>query len=372
MRLGRILIAIAIIIVIGLVAVYALLNLGKPQQPQGINVVMAVQPIPRGGIIMPEQLGYLEYPPSGTIQGMFTNIGDVIGKRARYDILPGVPVTSNMLVETSAEVAQTGSDASLLIPSGMVAFPIPIDRFSSLAYGLRAGDHVNVIATLLLSDLDTNFQTVLPNNTGAVISPGAIVFHCPQVEEVACNLTVSELLQTLTAQVVSGGAGSPQGVPEGEPSINQTFYIVPSEPQRPRLVSQTLLQDITVLHLGNFLYTDQNGNEVQPQSTTLDAAGNTVSVPVNPPDLITLIVSPQDAVTLNYLIYAGANLTLALRSSGDSSTVTTEAVTLQYLLQTYNIPVPTKLPYGLSPRIDSLNSPTQQDQLPQLAPQPAP
>jgi hypothetical protein len=59
---------------------------------------------------------------------------------------------------------------------------------------------------------------------------------------------------------------------------------------------------------------------------------------------------------------------LALRPAADTTTATTEAVTLEYLLNTYNIPMPTNLPYGLEPRIDSLLSPTIQDVLPQPAP----
>jgi pilus assembly protein CpaB len=75
------------------------------------------------------------------------------------------------------------------------------------------------------------------------------------------------------------------------------------------------------------------------------------------PDLITLIVNPQDAVTLNYLIYAGSQLTLVLRPSGDDTRVQTEATTLDFLLKQYNIPVPVKLPYGMEPRVDDLLPP---------------
>ncbi|MEJ2598463.1 MAG: hypothetical protein P8Z00_09030 [Anaerolineales bacterium] len=84
-----------------------------------------------------------------------------------------------------------------------------------------------------------------------------------------------------------------------------------------------------------------------------------------PPEVVTLIVTPQDAVTLNYLMNlidpksgASARLTLALRASGDDSRVETEAVTLQFLLDQYNIPVPVKLPYGTEPRVDQLVVPT--------------
>lgn len=371
MRLGRLLIVLAVVVILGLVAVYLLLNLGStpPEDPGAsgtIDIVMVVQPIPRGGIISADQLGYLAYPAGQTIEGMFTDTADVVGKRARYELEAGVPLSQSMVVESAGEVAETGSNTALLIPAGMVAFPIPIDRFSSLAYGLRAGDHINVIATMLLVDLDGNFQTIQPNNTGAVLGPGgAVLSSSTEADSTTTTLTVDPLINALTAQIVSGGQASPQGQAQLDPVLNQPFYVLPSEQQRPRLVSQTLLQDIVILHVGNFLYTDQNGDEVQPSSTQIDAAGNAVPATVNPPDIITLIVSPQDAVTLNYLVYAGADLTLALRSVGDDSVISTDAVTLEYLLTTYNIPVPSKLPYGLEPRVDSLISPTQQDQLPQ-------
>ncbi len=74
--------------------------------------------------------------------------------------------------------------------------------------------------------------------------------------------------------------------------------------------------------------------------------------------MITLIVTPQDAITLNYLLYyqryLAAHLTLALRSAEDDTRVQTEAVTMQYLLEQYNIPVPAKLPYGIEPRVDNV------------------
>jgi pilus assembly protein CpaB len=200
---------------------------------------------------------------------------------------------------------------------------------------------------LLLVDVDPDLQTRLPNDIAL--------------------LSVDPTTNALSVHVVTGGNASPQGATGFETVLGQPFYVVPSEAQRPRLVSQTVLQNITVLHVGNFFYTDANGNEVTNAygATITDANGVTTETITDPPDIITLIVTPQDAITLNYLVYAGSKLTLALRSSGDDSTVTTQAVTLEYLLTTYDIPVPAKLPYGLQPRIDILVSPSQQILLPQ-------
>jgi hypothetical protein len=69
------------------------------------------------------------------------------------------------------------------------------------------------------------------------------------------------------------------------------------------------------------------------------------------------VVAPQDAVTLTYMIYANIPLNLTLRRSGDDSRQDTEAATLEYLLSQYDIPVPVKLAYALTPRIDVLELP---------------
>ncbi len=361
MRVGRLLIVLSIVLILGLVALYAVFNLnGQPSQQSGqtTDIVIVAQPIARGQLVTEDALGYLAYPTANTSANMLTNKSQAVGKLARYDLQPDEPVLASMVVSSPEDLASGGSDTSLVIPSGMVAFPIPIDRFSSLAYGLRAGDHVNVIATLLLADLDANFQTRLPSDTAGLIGPGNTAVVGSQAEGTSSTLVTDPLVNALTAQVISGGTGSPVGQATLDTVTGQALYQVPSESQRPRLVSQTLLQDIVVLHVGNFLYTDEKGNEVSP----VVPEGQT-SV-ASPPDLITLIVTPQDAVTLNYLIYAGGDLTLALRSASDDTVVLTEAVTLDYLLNTYDIPVPTKLPYGLEPRIDSLLSPTSQDVLP--------
>ena len=382
MRLGRLLIVLAIVVILGVVALYAFFNLTAPNVGEGegaqgtTDIVIVVQPIPRGGIITAEALGYLAFPTEDTIANMFTSIDQVVGGRARYDLEPGLPLTTNMVVSSASDLSETGSDTALLIPAGMVAFPVTIDRFSSLAYGLRAGDHVNVIATMLLVDLDADFQSREPNNTGAVIGPGSgVLITTEGDEQTSSEIVLDPLLSVLTSQIASGGSTAPQGQAEVDPILNQPFYVVPSESQRPRLVSQTLLQDIVVLHVGNFLYTDENGtvveNAYEPDSPGVDSSGQALPPgPKPPPDIITLIVSPQDAVTLNYLLYAGAKLSMALRSSGDDSITNIEAVTLEYLLDTYNIPAPSKLPYGLEPRIDTLNSPTLQLDFPVEEPLP--
>ncbi len=95
-----------------------------------------------------------------------------------------------------------------------------------------------------------------------------------------------------------------------------------------------------------------------PEPTPVAAEGEVVAPPVvKPPDNITLIVSPQEAVNLTYLIDSGVEISLALRSAGDSTVIDTKTATMQFFLDDYSIPLPAKLPYGLAPRVDSVPDP---------------
>jgi pilus assembly protein CpaB len=139
--------------------------------------------------------------------------------------------------------------------------------------------------------------------------------------------------------------------------LEQTFFLVPSEEQRPRLVSQTILQDIRVLQVGDF----ESAKTVPVTATTEAPAVPGQEQPVvveSPPDIITLIVTPQEAVTINYLLYSGAELTLVLRAANDDTRNQTESVTLQFLLDEYKIEVPAKGTIGQANRIDELIAPS--------------
>jgi hypothetical protein len=69
-------------------------------------------------------------------------------------------------------------------------------------------------------------------------------------------------------------------------------------------------------------------------------------------------------VTLTYLVYSGAELTLTLRGAEDTTRVDTEAATLQFLLSQYAIPVPAKMPNAMTPRIEKLTQPVLPNDIP--------
>jgi hypothetical protein len=69
-----------------------------------------------------------------------------------------------------------------------------------------------------------------------------------------------------------------------------------------------------------------------------------------------LIVSPQDALVLKWADEAGAAMHVALRSHDDAGVPlpSTEPVTLQYMVDRFNIALPPGLEYGVQPAVEEL------------------
>lgn len=342
-------------------------EVATPTSLPTVSVVIAAQSIIQGAQITADMLTTAEIPQTMWLATYFTDMNLVVGQYAKYPLEPGMFLTTAM-VSPTPPVSLPGSRWATLIPPGMTAVSIPVTRLSAAAYGIRDGDRVDVIATMLLVEVDSKYQSILPNNTAAV-SPSKskqILVGGGTTEEPSGSLQKEVI--TLTAQSISGLSLSPAGRVENDPALGAPFYIVPSERQRPRLVSQMVVKNVQVLHVGTFPLTSA---QEQTSSITLPApaAGETpaaatpMPTPIaeaaepEKPDLITLIVSPQDAVALTYFLYSGAQLTLTLRNPADTAQYDTEAATLSYILAQYNIPVPVALPYALEPRLDKLEQP---------------
>lgn len=353
MRRGGILLLLIIllILVLSVAAYFFLMRDGGltdtvEPTPQLSTIVVLAQPVPRDELIVEAMLEEIPYPEDRITAAMFRKIPDVADiYYAKYPLVQGQPITRDVVSDRPG-ILQEGSDVSKTIPPGMTAISLPISRLGAVGFAIRDGDRVNVIVTTAFLDLDSTFQSPLPNNTAVVTGTGFL----------------PEQLPVLTVGVSSGGEGSAQGRAELEPTLNQAIYIVPSETQRPRLVSQMILQNIQVLRVGQFnLSGDQTVSQQPPATEEEVPAEEQPAAPI--PDIVTLIVSPQDAIALTYLVYSKAQITLTLRAPDDPNQFDNiESVTLQYLISQYNIALPAKLPYGLNPRLDELFDPLLNDE----------
>lgn len=354
MRRGRTMIFVILIIIIALGVGYVAIRqfigastqANQQQQPTSVEVYIAGQNIPQGGKITQEVLTTITIPQDKVISVMYTTdkLGGLLNKVAKFPLDQGVMITESMVSDASNALAISGPEWAASIPPGMTAMSLPISRLSVSAYAITDGAHVNLNACFLFVDVDPAFQTVLPNLTATLSGTGF----------------PPDALPTLTVGV--GAAGSSQGRLELDPSLGsqQPFYIIPNNiadvgGQRPRMVCQMLLQDAVVLKLGNFPLSS---------ATTVAADPNTEAVVTDPnapspaaPDIVTLIVSPQDSIILTYLMYTNAQITMTLRNPTDQARQATEASTLQFLLSQYNIPVPAKLPYAMQPALGTLIAP---------------
>ncbi|MCI0608880.1 MAG: hypothetical protein L0Z71_07455 [Anaerolineae bacterium] len=342
MRRGRILIFLVLIVVVGL-ALLALVftqfsPTATPTQAAFTDVFYAAQNIPQGTTITREMLGTFSIPPENVAEVMFTagEESAIVGQTARFTLDQGTLITASMVGTGPVEIS--GPAWAVQIPSGMVAAAIPTNRLSLVGYGVNDGAHVNVNACMLFVDVDPAYQSVLPNLTSLVIGTGFLEGQLPTLSADAA------------VRLEDGTHPTRQGRIELDPTLQQPFYIVPSEFQRPRLVCQMILQDVVVMKLGNFaLQAPSTDPNVTPSPAQAQQQAS--------PDIVTLMVNPQDSISLNYFVYSGAMLTMSLRNPNDTSRFAAESATLTSMLTQYNISLPSKLPYASQPRIDLLQPP---------------
>ncbi len=344
MRGGRMLIIIGIIVlVVGVVAVGALLWIrnrpgtsvspyptpegGEAEQyiPLEGMVVVAAQNIQRGTTVTSDTVRLAPWPEDFVPEGALTSIEDAVDRISRVDILLEMPIVEGMLTSEPGDLAAMGSDVALQIPPGKVAYALAVAGNSSVAWAIQPGDHVDVIISLLVVELDEEFQTTLPNGASCV----------QPTEGEGCQ---------------SGVMGRLEVLPNG-----WVVNLTPTGDQRPRLVTQLTVQDATVLRIGDWPIEE----EAEPEEGEVsEETGEVEGEPVHPTratvEMMTLVVTPQDAMVLKYVEELGASIDLVLRSAGDTDQITTDSVTLQYVFDRFNIELPPKLPYGVSPPLREL------------------
>lgn len=358
------------------------------ERDSNLNYPIALQPwpvnaLPPGAIVAGtrEELAGL-LPPGVVIAGTESDLdGDgtpdafeyVVGKQMRTSVVLFEPILDDMLSEQGRiHQAGVGSDVALAAPQDrvVIAYPLPNiedDPTAAVAYALRPGDHIDLIISLAVVDLDEEFHTMLPNTT--------------------------QLLD-----FGEGGEGEEEGglqlveFPSGrieQGPLGLTFNIIPGEDsQRVRLVTQLTVQDAIVMRVGRYPTLEEEllgidsqaaptptatplarvaGAEptVQPTAAAAAPAGGQ-QPPAEPPpptptpvpempEVIVLAVSPQEALVINFAWEIGAHVSFVLRAVGDEGIYfPTSSVTLQYLMDEYQIAIPPKMQYGIEFPIKSV------------------
>jgi pilus assembly protein CpaB len=294
MRRGRILILLGLILAIGTATAVVVIMGNTEQAPTATieleEVVVAIQPIaeeePVEGKIDVRPMPKDYIPP-----GALTTLEGTGGLLAAGPIPQNTVIHPDLLI-TPVQLMQEGELGKLVDP-GYVAVAFPIDELSSVSYGVKPGDHVDVMMTFFFIDIDQETQ----------------------IEEPLC------------APICPAGEG-------GESEATSTD-------QRPRPATQLTLQDIEVLGVGRWV------KEEVPQEQQDDQARSGEPVPVELPQYITLMVSPQDALVLKLAREDNASIDLAIRAKDDGQEFTTQQVTLDYIMARFGVSLPAKQPYSL-------------------------
>jgi hypothetical protein len=133
------------------------------------------------------------------------------------------------------------------------------------------------------------------------------------------------------------------------------------------LVTQRTVQNALVLYVGDLPADGRIFREVTPtpspapsptgeEPPIVEEEGTPAPTaePAPRPDIVVLAITPQQAVMITYMIEAHIPLTFALRGASDTSQTITDQVTLDYIMNEYNMSVPVKQDFAIEPAIRSI------------------
>jgi Flp pilus assembly protein CpaB len=286
------------------------------------QVIVALQPIGRGSSFVAGSIGRRDWPANNVPPDIIADEAETIGKVAKTEIVQGQVIVRSMLAELHG-----AGEASFRIPEGRVAVAYPINRQTSVAYAVQPGDYVDILVTAFFVDVDEEFQTTLPNKLSFIVPE-----LDPETGEDTGRFSLSTPIDEGRFELSSGDI----------PAI-----VFAREKQIPRRVAQLTVQGAYVVEVGPWLEpplppTPEGGEEAPTPTPKL-------------PDIVTLAVTPQDALVLVWLRQSGIYSEMALRRSGEEKADhLTEAVTLQYMLTRFNIAVPPKIEFIMATSISDL------------------
>lgn len=326
MNRSRVLILLGILLLVGAVAVLVILPplLTPPPTAEQLptpmpeipttEILVAAQNIPRGSVIVTETAILSKWPidslpPADLI---ITDPNKVDKKIARTDILRGQPILESLIATDPKALAAQGSDASLFIPPGKVAIAFPINKLTSVGYAIGSGDHIDMIVSFSVVDANQEGQyAVVPFN------------------------------RDLVDELIAAGM-------DPKEAVAKAISDVASVKVKPRLLSQLTLQNVEVLHVGEW---PMGGILPRPtptlspdqQAAQPNVPGGTPTATPPRPDMIILLLDQQQALILQWLQREGSiDVNLVLRAAGDNAPVSTETVSYQYILTNFNITMPPK------------------------------
>lgn len=294
------------------------------------DVVVAIQEIPRGMQISVEDnaIALQPWPNEYLPIEYISDLTEIEGKYARMNIPRGSPIFPSMITKPGGmAMTADGSAASFFSPADRVAYALPMDMQGGVAWAIKPGDHVDVIAALKMTSVDMEFQ-----------SPGLNNF-----------LTLPDVNNEKSVSF-SGVYGRFETLPNGELAV-----IYPAGGGVDNLVVQLTVQDAIIWHVG--VWEDIDQQQAAAAVATAEAGAPLVGGTPEPTPVpqifqardnepVTLLIKREDVLVLKYLYEMGADLDLVLRPANYTDLVLQpQPVWLRYIVDKYQLPdAPPDLP----------------------------
>ena len=369
--------------------------------PEYVPVVYAKVDLPVGERIRREIIG-TELRPNNNVallvndEGQtiaYTDVEDVLGQIVKVPISQGQEILRPMLARSTAELEPSGldlamgSDLSLLVEPGQVAIAFPIDQFTGVAYALRPGDKVDVMMTLQVVDIDSEFNTSLPNITqrvieSALLAGGEFLFPESTQGRLEFITDINQVVEFVPREFESTSTIGADG------TVQESSAVVPPIPKR---VTQLTVQQAKVMWVGTWRDPrefEKGAEEAEAAAAAVEAAaaaesGTNLEIPgaaaaegeaeeaavepeatpaperyENKPDVIILSLSAQDALVMKWALERGIKIDLALRAQGDTSQFSTVSISLPQIIEQGGLAIPEPGDFDLQPRVEDVPVPS--------------
>lgn len=331
-----------------------IVTVAADEEVRFVEVVVSNNTIPRGFQLTEAELEYEMRLVDQISPNMITDMDDAIGKFTRKGIFQGETITIDALVDDLRSVGQSDYGPSSLIPQGFVAMSVPYTRTSGVGGGIAAGDSVDILISFLLSPVDEEFQTKLHNN--------AILYINEEVETENEDGSITVTTRRVPFLI------SPQGRYEELPT-GDLANVAPSEESARGQHVAFVIQNARVIEVGQwippvppllptptlspeqeeeFAETGQDPNAAEVSLSELASLVNDQIANLKDPlqaDSILIALPPQQQVFLKYAVETNSSIDFALRGSADGQLYAIDNVSLDYVLERFNIEIPPNFTY---------------------------
>jgi len=315
-----------------------------------VDVVVSLQTVPRGHQMTADILALDMRPVESVSNNIITNIDDALDLFARTDIYQGETLTFDTLVDDITLVGSENYGPSSLIPPGFVAQSVPMNRLTGVAYGLSEGDYVDIMVTFLFYQIDEEFQTYLPNNAA---------FYLEELIDAVEAAGSGTFTDTTTVPIIFSlePVGRFEELPTGD-----LAHITPNEEDalaRPVPVTM-IIQNARVVQVGQYQLPGNPADLIPTPTVEPVDEGEATPTPApavaptstpSPPDVMVVALQPQQQLLLRYAVEVNAQVFFALRGVNDGQLYSVENMTLDFLMDRFNLEVPPNLGYSVESTI---------------------